>query len=55
MHIDFDFVRKAKTLPVITTPEGVSHQLEVDSRLPTWPLYMPREGFCVFRNRCSDS
>ena len=46
MHMDFDFVRKAKTLPVITTPEGVSHQLEFDSRVPIWPLCRARDFAC---------
>ncbi len=47
MDMDFDFVWKAKTLPVITTPEGVSHQLELDSRVPIWPLRRARVLACA--------
>ncbi len=47
MDMDFDFVWKAKTLPVITMPEGVSHQLELDSRVPIWPLRRARVLACA--------
>ena len=47
MDMDFGFVWKAKTLPVITTPEGVSHQLELDSRVPIWPLRRARVLACA--------
>jgi hypothetical protein len=47
MDMDFDFVWKARTLPVITTPEGVSHQLELDSRVPIWPLRRARVLACA--------
>ena len=47
MDMDFDFVWKAKTMPVITMPEGVSHQLELDSRVPIWPLRRARVLACA--------
>ncbi len=32
---------------MITTPEGVSHQLELDSRIPIWPLRRARVLACA--------
>ena len=43
IDVDFDFAWKAKTLPVITTPEGVSHQLELEGRGPRRQRARPPE------------
>ncbi len=47
MDMGFDFVRNAKTLPVITTPKGVSHHLELKGRVPVWPSRRARIWACA--------
>ncbi len=49
MDMNFDSAREAKTLSVITTPEGVSHQLELEleGRIPVWPLRRSRILACA--------
>jgi hypothetical protein len=47
MDMNFDFAWNAKTLPVIATLEGVSHQFELEGRVPVWPLCRARILECA--------
>jgi hypothetical protein len=41
LDMGFDFEWKATSLP-FTTPDGKSHKLELESRVPVWPLRRSR-------------